>query len=774
MNKHKIKSNPLYIFLFIIFEGLFMISTLNQVVFAATDVNPTNSVIDAGNEQNYKDALAKTPKGLHWSDKDFIKANFEDNSAEIVNSTNPATLNTSVIKMTNTNYQVGGIWSNLSEDNFFNINENQTASMWLYFGSYKNSNYPDSLFPGDGMAFVMHNDPRGTNAHSIGKDKDGTIEPGNGETLGVWGTDWDWNETNPANIAKNAVQNSLAIEFDTFVNKLTTYKDVSGEGVSFDAQGINGQHIAIGYPGNPSDGTFPINTYFHNSIKKPAGDTSGGPATKNYFTMLHLAATDGLNLVDNNWHHLTIQWTKPAANSNLGTITYKYDDKNTDGTPTNSAKISSTVIDTNQFKSTDGKLYWGFTGSTGKYTENNLLVFESLPSFVDAQATADIHNDTENTEVKDGGHVNANDDITYNYNLKYIGWTREWTNIKTRMQIPENMTFTSGEITYANGEKETIPSSVFSDTTDPNHLNYQLLQTLNKDNRTATVSLHGKAAKTTTNTLTVPSAHAHFDGDNLITDTDAPSFVIDPKSITLESSTPYIIRIKKGEDAQIKAHVNYLGTNATPDLTKLTVYQKIGDQDYTAQKGIVDSAGDFTLNIPNSQLNDSSTPVSFYVKDDSGNLGQTNTLERTIQFGGTVYFGEVSSNVKFKNINFGNKNKLVPRIDDWNVHVIDSREKGASWTVQAKASQLTNLTTDKPFDGSLVFRPTPDSQPQTLSNATNIAQYTKPDDQIETNNITLSWTDQSGILLALNNNASPAGQYNGVIYWTLLDSLANK
>ena len=205
MNKHKIKSNPLYIFLFIIFEGLFMISTLNQVVFAATDVNPTNSVIDAGNEQNYKDALAKTPKGLHWSDKDFIKANFENNSAEIVDSTNPATLNTSVIKMTNTNYQVGGIWSNLSEDNFFNIKENQTASMWLYFGSYKNSNYPDSLFPGDGMAFVMHNDSRGTNAHSIGKDKDGTIEPGNGETLGVWGTDWDWYETNTANIAKNAV-----------------------------------------------------------------------------------------------------------------------------------------------------------------------------------------------------------------------------------------------------------------------------------------------------------------------------------------------------------------------------------------------------------------------------------------------------------------------------------------------------------------------------------------------------------------------------------------
>lgn len=773
MNEHKIKSNTLYIFLFVIFEGLLMISTLNQVVFAATDVNPTNSVVDAGNEKNYTDALAKTPKGLHWSDKDFIKANFEDNSAEIVNSTNPATSNTSVIKMTNGNNQVGGIWSNLAENNYFNIKENQTASMWLYFGFYKDSKYPTSLYPGDGMAFVMHNDPRGTNAHSIGKDKDGKPISGDGETLGVWGTDWDWNKTNPTDIAKTAVQNSLAIEFDTFVNKLTTYDNLSGEGVSFDAQGINGQHIAIGYPGNPSDGTFPIDTYFHKSVAKPAGDTSEGPQTKNYFTMLHLGVNDNLNLADNEWHHLTIQWTKPAANSNLGTITYKYDDKNTDGTPSNRAITASIPVDTNQFRSTDDKLYWGFTGSTGKYMENNLLVFESLPSFVDAQATADIHNDTENTEVKAGGHVNANDDITYNYNLKYIGWTREWTNIKTRMQVPQNMTFTSGEINYANGKKETIPDSVFADTTDPGHLNYQLLQTLNKDNRTATISLHGKAAKTTTSTLTVPSAHAHFDGDNLITDTDAPSFVIDPKSITLESSTPYIIKVKKGEDAQIKAHVNYLGSN-TVDLTKLTVYQKIGSQDYIAQKGLIDAVGDFTLNIPNSQLNDSSTPVSFYVKDDSGILGQTNTLERTIQFGGTVSFGEVSSNVKFQNINFGNKNKLIPRIDDWNVRVIDSREKGSSWTVQATASQLTNTNTKKPFDGNLVFKETPDSHPINLSSTTNIAQHTKPDDLTETNNITLPWTNQNRILLALNNNVSPAGQYNGVISWTLLDSLANK
>lgn len=149
-------------------------------------------------------------------------------------------------------------------------------------------------------------------------------------------------------------------------------------------------------------------------------------------------------------------------------------------------------------------------------------------------------------------------------------------------------------------------------------------------------------------------------------------------------------------------------------------------------------------------------------------------MERTIQFGGTVSFGEVSSNVKFQNINFGNKNKLIPRIDDWNVRVIDSREKGASWIVQASASQLINSATKKPFDGNLIFKETPDSHPINLNNVTNIAQYTKTDDSTETNNITLPWTNQNGILLSLDNNVSPAGQYNGVISWTLLDSIANQ
>src|SRR5699024_12666490 len=99
---------------------------------------------------------------------------------------------------------------------------------------------------------------------------------------------------------------------------------------------------------------------------------------------------------------------------------------------------------------------------------------------------------------------------------------------------------------------------------------------------------------------------------------------------------------------------------------------------------------------------------------------------------------------------------------------------GASCIVQVSVSHLINSSNKKSFDCNLIFKETPDSHPINLNNVTNIAQYTKTDDSTETNNITLPWTNQNGILLSLDNNVSPAGQYNGVISWTLLDSIANQ
>lgn len=757
MSKYKKKVQKFYIFIFIIFTILLILWGNFQTISAATS-----------NEADYNTALKTAPKGLSWDGGAFSKANFDDNSAQVVASQNPNSKDTSILKMTNKSYQVGGIWSNFDNDNFFNINHNQTVSMWLYFGYAKSYTNPDQFFPGDGMAFVLHNDPRGINAHSTGL-KDGKTVPGDGETLGVWGTDWDMDETNSSKIAKTAIQNSVAIEFDTFLDRVTNYDDLKGEGASFDVLNSGSSsrnyapHIAFGYPG---EATNYVNQYVTNA--------SGNK--KHYFILNHLNSygsgyDESLNLVDSKWHHLTVNWEKPQNGSNTGTLIYHYDDKDPATGEINTSGLTRSInVDTNKFSSSDGKLYWGFTGSTGRYTENNLIAFESIPSFVDAEASANIFDDTSNTEVNDGDHVNTNDDISYKYNLKYIGWTKNCSNIKTKIDIPDNMSFSSGEVTYANGQQESIPSSVFNSS----QINYQLQQTLDTNNRTATITLHGKAAKTSTTQLTVPKAHGHFDGDNLITDTDAHSFIIDPKSITLESSTPDIIKVKKDTDVDIPAQVNYLGSGSIPDFSKLTIYQKIGDNDPMPIKNLIDSSGKFTLHISSSQLTSATTPVSFYVKDDStaNTLGQTNTLNRSIQIGGTVAFGDVSSNVAFKNINYGGNKQIIPRIDDWHVNVIDSREKGSSWTVQADATPLVNAN-KKTFNGNLIYRATPDSHSFDLSNNVNIAQYTKPNDQTDTKDITVPWTKESGILLSMNDNNNTAGQYRGTINWTLLDSLQN-
>lgn len=749
---------------------------------STTSENPIKS-----NADDLTNALKTAPRGLKWSDNNFVKAKFDGNSATIVSPSpeNPNSKNTSVIQMTNDHKQVGGIWSNLTSGNFFNINEDQTVSMWLYLGFYKDNDVSNiaGTRPGDGMAFVLHNDPNGVNAHSVGYDlKEKQWLPGNGETLGVWGTDWDFNETKVANIAKNAIQNSVAIEFDTYPDASKAYGDINNGGASFDLDGVSGQHIAIGYPSNPESeynvGLTKIPTYLQHSVEKPDGfkndsdhDHLPTPDLKYFYSLNYLTSSSGLNLVDSKWHHLTIKWTKATQRGGLADLAYYYDDKNLDGTPKEPI-TSHTGINPEVFHSKDGRIYWGFTGATGKFTENNLLIFESLPSFVDVQAKPEIWNDNSNTTVTEGSHVNTKDKLTYKYYLNYVGYTRRWENIVAQITTPDNMAFHSGEIIYKDGTKQTIPDTAFKQKVIEVKLNRPL--GLGKDN--ATVILHGDAATTSTTTLKVPQAHGHFSGDNLITDTEAPAFMIDPHTIILSSDTKDTIHISKKKDVNIPSKVDYLGQGQV-DLSKLTVYKKVGDGIYNPIDNIIDKDGNFTLTVKSSELTDDATPVSFYVKDNSSttNLGETPALNRQIQIGGTISFGFISDNISFQSINYGKNQQLIPRLDKCNVDVIDSRAKGASQIVKAVASPLINKSTKKEqvFDGKLIYREKSDSPIQDLSNPVTIFQHNKDSDDTDTQNITSNWTKDTGILLSTGKKINPAGKYTGTIQWSILDALEN-
>ncbi|WP_455583336.1 lectin-like domain-containing protein [Lactiplantibacillus pentosus] len=104
-------------------------------------------------------SLATAPSGLNQLDKLFtLPAAFNSgvtNSASIANVTNASSPNTQAIQVINGKKQMGGFWSN--DANRFDINKDATFKMWLYLGSSTSTSKA-----GDGMAFVLQNDPNGS------------------------------------------------------------------------------------------------------------------------------------------------------------------------------------------------------------------------------------------------------------------------------------------------------------------------------------------------------------------------------------------------------------------------------------------------------------------------------------------------------------------------------------------------------------------------------------------------------------------------------------
>jgi len=745
-------------------------------------------LVKGADNQNYLNALKSAPKGLTWDNHDFVIANFGEaakyrkanpmvdgyfehyinndnyvdhqsnmiNNAEIVDSKNPNSENTSIIKMTNDYHQTGAVWSNQNRENYFDIAHEQIASMWLYFGEIKPREKP-----GDGMAFVLHNDPNGENTIALSA----TGIPVNGQSLGVWGADWDVKNPHSQILADTAIQNSWALEFDTFLNYQTDSAQITGEGVSFDGgiPNINGQHIAGGYPAQ-------ADTYFRNYN------------SNYYYTMNHSKPKDQLNLVDQKWHHVTIKWTPDLSKPNTGTLNYRYNDKDPDtGKPISDNNVTSTsfVLDTTKFglKGNNTKLYWGFTGSTGRNSENNLLIFESIPSFVDAEATPAIYDDTKGgTEIKSGETVDPNDDIRYTYSLNYKGWAKQWNYINAIMDVPDNVHFTSGTVTYkdstAGSAPRPIPASVFENINDKK-ITYKLPEGLNKDSRNAVIELKGHTEKIAPKVLNVPSAHASFQGDNLIKDANTVPFKISQKSLSLDSSTGNPIKIKPNDGVDIPAQVSYVGSNGTPNYANMSVYQTLNGKT-TRLQNIIHSDGSFTLSIINSDLHDSND-LSFYVQDDNYyyNYGTSNRVTRKIITDGGLSFGIVQPTASFKAIQSYSSNRLVPRLGKWQVDVHDSRETGSSWTVQAKATNLING--QKKLNGHLVYKDPRNNTVSTLiNNPVTVATGTKEPLDTDIKNITDSWTSQNGILLAMDHPyRNEKGTYTGTINWNLIDGIKN-
>ncbi|CAJ1177929.1 hypothetical protein CPR19092_LGOLGGFK_00217 [Companilactobacillus paralimentarius] len=744
------------------FKILFLIVSLGLAIRGG------EIVVQAGTSQQdamqeARDGLAMAPDNLGLNETQFSYGDFSGfgssarNSAILQNSSMHST-GTSydplmAIRMTNYINQEGAIWSNVDNGNYVNINNKQTLSCWLYFGPSQHIHSGDSF--GDGMAFVLQNPANGISSFSHNGTTIGT-----GETLGVWGMDTDKSIDSIQKIADTAIQDSWALEFDTNANKSKVSND------DFDDESdITGQHIAYGYPGDAS-------TYV-----KHSADFIG---SSNYYSMNHSGVRNITTLHDGNWHHLTVSWDPTTFR-----ITYKYNDKNLDGSKSDTPLIStSDPVHATEFggkSAMTNKLQWGFTATSGSAYEPNLIALESIPSSVEGTVTSDITDNTQNrtfSETDTNRNVNSGDSLSFNYHLRFDSGENKWLNDVAQITFPSNVTFKNGDanqvlgyVTYNDGsdaKAEPIYASEIDQ--DTGRLKHSIAKDLYVSSdgtyrpSEATITVNG-VANDVTSTTKVDSVSAHFDSDNLITDTDTPDFTIKKAKaigLTLDQSN---LTVDNSHDANITGTVSYVD-GSTVNNSDITVHENLNGKDKDLATSKLDSSaasGKLNLNIPSADLTQTTNTLKVYVEDADGNVSTTSTVVITKKGSLSLKVDDYS----FGTINQATASMLIPRKGDWNIVVNDGRENGTTnpWHLSATTSGLYNG--DTAFNGNLVFKNSSGSE-QSLTGSTgvNIANGYKSADGNQVTNVGKSWNDSDGILLKTTGFNS-AGQYTGKMNWVL-------
>ncbi|BCP62451.1 hypothetical protein SUT380_16390 [Streptococcus parasuis] len=307
-------------------------------------------------------------------------------------------------------WQAGVMWSK-EESNKINLAEPFHMVSYVYLGSRGQA---EKIVDGnkragaDGITFTIHNDNKTPVAntsgsdHNTGKDAYGAL--GNG--LGVYGSNFSANtESSNNNMAymTKGVTNGIALEFDTFYNHNNTtqhsdndlWQFVGSEGSS----PSNWGHIGINYLNELQNnvanndgkqfGYGSDQVIKHNTMLAVGWD--GGISELNPQNGWQVSTPPQTKLADNKWHRLEVEWEPKTLTT--GELTYRiYQqghtgernisdiyDTSKDGTAVLEKTVTVNVGNVFGVSDINNKVYWGFTGSTGYYQNNQAVQMLQLP-----------------------------------------------------------------------------------------------------------------------------------------------------------------------------------------------------------------------------------------------------------------------------------------------------------------------------------------------------------------------------------------------------------
>ncbi|MCZ2491663.1 lectin-like domain-containing protein [Dellaglioa carnosa] len=538
-------------------------------------------------DDDYENALKSAPRAITM-DNLFQRGT----GAGVTTSSGTVNLNTinkptntsseivkTLVRVTNDKNQKAAVWSTYTspkDNNSFDINKNGQASMWIYLGS-------KGAEAGDGMALVFQNDAKGNAA----------ISSAGGETLGVWANDLD------SDVLGGAIQNSWALEFDTYMNRSSFTKGGSFDSAAAASTTIK-SHIASGYPADVDNYSKHVNAFWQNHVGLISYNSS---------------------LSNGYWHHLTIDYT--SKDSKNGLMTYTMDDKDAvtehvqpgedpPKLPARDVRTESVQIDKSKFKSTDGKIRWGFTGSTGVNYENNLIMFEQVPGLVDAKATQTVTNLTQGKDLpSDGtGVVNAGDKLKFTTKATYLGGKQHWKAPVVYAKYPDkNVDWTGVLLNGANMDGYTPDMTIdgaplVADVGD-----------MVTDNTSGEITFLG-TVKSIPEDSKDTSPAGQIIGSNTIANTSAVSYTVkgQPK-ILLTIDNLKDIDVNYGSDATVSGTVKsslggLLAKGAKVDVTV--------NNETTPIKADVGTDGKFSVTVPKDKYKAGENTVTVQATDAAG------------------------------------------------------------------------------------------------------------------------------------------------------------
>ncbi|NLR10602.1 MULTISPECIES: WxL domain-containing protein [Lactobacillaceae] len=687
-------------------------------------------------DSDYTHALATAPRGILLNKTDTIMTlgTAGMNTATVVDTTNPVAPDTQAVSLTNGANQFGSIWS--KTDNYFDLNKDETVSMWLYLGDKGDNG-------GGGMAFVLQNDARGL-AASPTFERYGPLA----ETLGVWGVDKNPSQQQNRALAATAIQNSWALEFDTETNNKTG-EHAPGQANSFDI-GYSGNHIASAYPGEA--------VTYHQYVDK---DYWGGiiPHDKYYYGLKHNGlianTTDPGFLSNGQWHHVTIQWNAAAE-----TISYAFNDRDpqTDDRQEGihqTVRLDPRLLDPgSQHK---GRVRWGLTSAAGNKWHHNLVVFENTPGTIDAETKTTLTDLTLKREIKDQGETVANNRVRLDYHLNYRDGRQPWSSIVADLKLPKFIEFEEAEITYS-GDRQ--PETLDVKDISNQQLRTELGYAMDSAYPEATIRLTGRVASVA-KTTEVARESSIFSSNALVRTLETPAFSINPSvDLDLAVTSGQTVALNPQEGTTIRGKVTVTTLAARPTVKVSPTLNGVGLPAISPRDD-----GTFDLPISPAKLRAGTNTLTFRALTADGS--ESNLVTVTIHVRGELKLSSVSTNEQFEASTLTGRSQLVHREGDWQLVVQDTRGRGSQWTLMVQATPFVARHGATLNGGPLYV--TPDGITPIGATPTAIMTHTMAETRDGKFDVAAQWSHQTGVLLGVEKGTA-AGEYTGQLTWTLEDA----